>query len=192
MIAGGMAGCVAKTVTAPLARLTLLYQVTPIQSTNQITEPLLTVCRRILHEEGVLSFWKGNLTSVIHRFPYSAINFYAYDTFTHFVKRHDVHESLLTRFICGASAGSIACICCYPLDLVRTRLMASRVHKTAIASSSSSIGSVLRRPSVMGTIFSTMSQIVAKEGYTGLYRAYGSLCGLLFRPSALASAYMEP
>ena len=170
MVAGGVAGCVAKTVTAPLARLTLLYQVAPIQSNNRITEPLMTVCRRILHEEGVLSFWKGNLTSVIHRFPYSAINFYTYDTFTKFVKHHDVHESLLTRFICGASAGSMACICCYPLDLVRTRLMASRIHKTEIASSSSSMSSILRRPNVMGTIVSTMSQIVANEGFVGLYR----------------------
>lgn len=27
----------------------------------------------------MLAFWKGNMTSVVHRFPYSGINFYAFE-----------------------------------------------------------------------------------------------------------------
>lgn len=34
---------------------------------------------RIIHEEGVRAFWKGNLVTIAHRLPYSSINFYAYE-----------------------------------------------------------------------------------------------------------------
>lgn len=36
---------------------------------------------RIVHEEGFRAFWKGNLVTVAHRLPYSAISFYAYEQY---------------------------------------------------------------------------------------------------------------
>lgn len=36
---------------------------------------------RIVNEEGVRAFWKGNLVTVAHRLPYSALNFYAYEKY---------------------------------------------------------------------------------------------------------------
>lgn len=36
---------------------------------------------RIVNEEGFRAFWKGNLVTVAHRLPYSAVNFYAYEEF---------------------------------------------------------------------------------------------------------------
>ena len=36
---------------------------------------------RILNEEGFRAFWKGNLVTVAHRLPYSALNFYAYEKY---------------------------------------------------------------------------------------------------------------
>lgn len=35
----------------------------------------------ILNEEGFRAFWKGNLVTVVHRLPYTALNFYAYDRY---------------------------------------------------------------------------------------------------------------
>ena len=190
MLAGGVAGCVAKTVTAPLSRLTLLLQVSPMISSHaassgtvsmakerELSGSLYKVCRRIVREEGLLSLWKGNLTSVIHRFPYSAINFTAYDTITKLMKGQRIRETPTTRFLSGASAGGIACVACYPLDLVRTRLMASRTPQNALAeapmsssgSSPAGASSSVRR-TVMGTITSTMLKIIHDEGYSGLYR----------------------
>ena len=156
---------------------------------------LVSMCRRIVQEEGVWSLWKGNLTSVIHRFPYSALNFAAYDAVTKLVRGQGFSESPATRFVCGASAGGIACIACYPLDLVRTRLMASRVQAPPLVSSpvpssssgtawgigttssvssgtssSSSSGRGSARRSVMGSIASTVSNILREEGVGGLYR----------------------
>lgn len=36
---------------------------------------------RIIKEEGFRAFWKGNLVTIVHRVPYSALNFYAYQEY---------------------------------------------------------------------------------------------------------------
>lgn len=36
---------------------------------------------RIINEEGYRAFWKGNLVTVVHRIPYTAVNFYAYEKY---------------------------------------------------------------------------------------------------------------
>lgn len=36
---------------------------------------------RIVKEEGFRAFWKGNMVTVIHRLPYTAVNFYAYERY---------------------------------------------------------------------------------------------------------------
>ena len=85
MIAGGCAGSFAKTVTAPLSRLTILYQVHQLAKTGghfkmySMNESLGKIIQDIHHQEGLLSFWRGNLTAIIHRFPYSAVNFAVFD-----------------------------------------------------------------------------------------------------------------
>jgi hypothetical protein len=70
-----------------------------------------------------LALWKGNFTSVLHRFPYSAINFTVFEKSRDLViDQFGYADSSLVRFGCGAVAGTVACVCCYPLDLLRTRL----------------------------------------------------------------------
>lgn len=168
MIAGGIAGCVGKTITAPLSRLTILLQVGPLSqslvhdsisknaNTLKFTGSSFHEARKVFMEEGLLSFWKGNLTSVFHRFPYSAINFTVYDELQMLTRQLYGTETPLTRFGCGSLAGGVACAICYPLDLVRTQL------------------TVLKSPSagasVYGSISSTIHSIVKQEGIWGLYR----------------------
>jgi solute carrier family 25 phosphate transporter 23/24/25/41 len=96
----------------------------------------------------------GNLTSVIHRFPYSAINFAVYDRLRNYFRKKNYTESPFTRFLCGASAGGIACFACYPLDLVRTKLTVLGGHGGH----------------VYGGISKTIYSIVKSEGILGLYR----------------------
>jgi hypothetical protein len=36
---------------------------------------------RIFREEGIEAFWKGNLVTIVHRLPYSAISFYSYERY---------------------------------------------------------------------------------------------------------------
>jgi solute carrier family 25 (mitochondrial phosphate transporter), member 23/24/25/41 len=83
LFCGGLAGSVAKTVTAPLSRLTILFQVHSLVTTkNHRPKFAMSISggfQKIIERGGIISLWKGNMTSVLHRFPYSAINFYVYE-----------------------------------------------------------------------------------------------------------------
>ncbi|KAK9048683.1 hypothetical protein SSX86_032351 [Deinandra increscens subsp. villosa] len=83
LVAGGVAGAVSKTCTAPLARLTILFQVQGMHS-DASTLRKTTIWReasRIVNEEGFHAFWKGNLVTIAHRLPYSSISFYAFERY---------------------------------------------------------------------------------------------------------------
>lgn len=182
MTAGGLAGSLAKTLTAPLSRLTILYQVNHLAKPGghfksySMNQPLWNVVKDITRQEGAMSFWRGNLTAVIHRFPYSAVNFAVYD----FVKKQlksgmsyrmkflSFHLTIrlftsnmldstsndaepFVRFASGAISGSMACTFCYPLDLVRTRLSLAGDYNG---------------------IADTIYRVATEEGFLGLY------CGL--------------
>ena len=184
MIAGGMGGVVGKTVTAPLSRLTILYQVTPLLKASHIPgivkgtlnpeersggafRSLFGEAKHVARTEGITAFWKGNWTSVLHRFPYSAINFASYSSAKRVMEQAGYSESGLSRFVCGAYAGAMACAAAYPLDLVRTRLTIQSTKPTL--SSKTSLGPLtpVKRSSKILTV---MSNILAKEGPVGLYR----------------------
>lgn len=163
LFCGGIAGAVAKTLTAPFSRLTILFQVHSMVTTKEHRPKFATSLRggvdKIIERGGIAALWRGNMTSVLHRFPYSAINFAVYehtlDLLTAHGRKHaEVHETTaqlvrrmtkivmpheddshddtassspdntkpLHKFLAGAVAGTTACLACYPLDLVRTRL----------------------------------------------------------------------
>ncbi|KAJ0695171.1 putative mitochondrial carrier protein [Helianthus annuus] len=132
LIPGGVAGAVSKTCTAPLSRLTILFQVQGMHS-DASTLRKSTLWREascIVNEEGFRAFWKGNLVTVAHRLPYSSISFYAvehYKNFLQLIMRAENGESnistdLFIRLAGGGLAGITAASVTYPLDLVRTRL----------------------------------------------------------------------
>nr|XP_043614544.1 mitochondrial substrate carrier family protein B-like isoform X2 [Erigeron canadensis] len=136
LIAGGIAGAVSKTCTAPLARLTILFQVQGMHS-DASTLKKTTIWReasRIVHEEGFRAFWKGNLVTIAHRLPYSSISFYAFERYKNLLQMItgiDSHgtnlgSDLFIRLAGGGLAGITAASVTYPLDLVRTRLSAQR------------------------------------------------------------------
>ncbi|KAJ0453249.1 putative mitochondrial carrier protein [Helianthus annuus] len=114
LIPGGVAGAVSKTCTAPLARLTILFQVQGMHSdASTLRKSMLwREASRIVNEEGFRAFWKGNLVTVAHRLPYSSISFYAVEHY----------KNVASGGLAGITAASVT----HPLDLVRTRLSAQR------------------------------------------------------------------
>lgn len=138
LLAGGVAGVVSKTCTAPLGRLTILFQVQGMQSNAAILKKhsLLQEASRIVHEEGFRAFWKGNLVTIAHRLPYSSISYYAYDCYKSFLyllpglggDDQYGNADVFVRLLGGGLAGMTAATFTYPLDLVRTRLAAQTNH----------------------------------------------------------------
>ncbi|CAI0411144.1 unnamed protein product [Linum tenue] len=155
LLAGGLAGALSKTCTAPLARLTILFQASIWHEAS-----------RIVREEGVRAFWKGNLVTIAHRLPYSSVNFYAYEHYKkqllHMIPGLESHKEriggdVFVHFLGGGMAGITAATTTYPLDLVRTRLAAQ------------GIGHALQT-------------ICREEGVLGLYKGLGAtllVCYLL-------------
>ncbi|MBA0830339.1 hypothetical protein Goarm_014879, partial [Gossypium armourianum] len=137
LLAGGIAGAFSKTCTAPLARLTILFQVQGMQSDVSALSKasIWREASRIINEEGFKSFWKGNLVTIAHRLPYTAVNFYAYERYKSFLQstlclenqRGKAGADLGVHFVGGGLAGMTAASATYPLDLVRTRLAAQGV-----------------------------------------------------------------
>ncbi|XP_047086361.1 mitochondrial substrate carrier family protein B-like [Lolium rigidum] len=133
LLAGGVAGAVSKTCTAPLARLTILFQVQGMHS-DVATMRNTTIWReasRIVYEEGPRAFWKGNLVTIAHRLPYSSISFYAYEKYKYWLqmlpgldKNSGLGADVGVRMLGGGLSGITAASMTYPLDLVRTRLAA--------------------------------------------------------------------
>ncbi|XVF08177.1 hypothetical protein REPUB_Repub06bG0203500 [Reevesia pubescens] len=166
LLAGGIAGAFSKTCTAPLARLTILFQVqgmhSDVAALNKAS--IWREASRIINEEGFRAFWKGNLVTIAHRLPYTSVNFYAYERYKSLLQsilglqnqRGNASADLCVHFVGGGLAGMTAASTTYPLDLVRTRLAAQR-------------NSIYYRG-----IWHAFHTICKEEGFLGLYKGLGA------------------
>ncbi|XP_044511998.1 mitochondrial substrate carrier family protein B-like isoform X2 [Mangifera indica] len=165
LLAGGIAGAFSKTCTAPLARLTILFQVQGMHS-DVATLSKTSIWReasRIVNEEGFRAFWKGNLVTIAHRLPYSSVSFYAYERYKNLLQsvmgleNHNISTSAgsCVHFVGGGLAGITAASATYPLDLVRTRLAAQR------------------QTMYYKGIWHSFNTICREEGFLGLYKGLG-------------------
>ncbi|KAL1535573.1 mitochondrial substrate carrier family protein B-like isoform X1 [Salvia divinorum] len=165
LLAGGLAGAVSKTCTAPLARLTILFQLQGMHSDASRLEKasIWREASRIAREEGVRAFWKGNLVTIAHRLPYSSISFYAFERYKNMLhatlgvegQGESIGADLCVRLLGGGLAGVTAASATYPLDLVRTRLTA----QTNVI--------------YYRGIFHSLRTICKEEGFRGLYKGLG-------------------
>ena len=123
--AGGMAGAIARTATAPLDRIKLLFQVQAVASSGTSATAYTGVgqaASKIIREEGFRAFWKGNGTNIIRIFPYSAAQLAANDQYKRIVAGENGELTVARRLVAGACAGMTATALTHPLDTVRLRL----------------------------------------------------------------------
>jgi len=165
LLAGGVAGAVSKTCTAPLARLTILFQVQGMHSdvATMRNTSIWREASRIVYEEGFRAFWKGNLVTIAHRLPYSSISFYAYERYKNMLqmlpgleKSGGFGADVGVRLLGGGLSGITAASMTYPLDLVRTRLAAQT------------------NTAYYRGISHALFAICRDEGFRGLYKGLGA------------------
>ncbi|PIO73590.1 EF hand [Teladorsagia circumcincta] len=121
LVAGGIAGCMSRTCTAPFDRLKVFMQVHATRTNNLGVLSSL----RLLHAEGgVKSFWRGNGINVIKIAPESAIKFMAYEQCKRLIMKYKEEGELtvVERFAAGSSAGAISQTVIYPMEVLKTRL----------------------------------------------------------------------
>ena len=122
LFAGTMSTICVRTLLAPLERLKTEYLF------NNSKEALFVTSKIVFKNEGVIGFWKGNLVNIVRTAPFKAINFSAFDTVrTAITKTFDVKENTVADEISLSLSGAFACgtavTICYPMDVVRTRLV---------------------------------------------------------------------
>lgn len=126
-VCGGLAGCLSSTVAQPLdvLRTRLVAQGEP-----KVYKNLVQAASKMYAKEGIRSFYKGLVPTLVQIFPHAGLQFGFYSFFKTLweisfgVKRQDpykaagVNESL----VCGALAGIFSKGTIYPLDMVKKRL----------------------------------------------------------------------
>ncbi|PHH69310.1 hypothetical protein CDD83_5768 [Cordyceps sp. RAO-2017] len=78
-VAGGLAGCAAKTVVAPLDRVKILFQASNPQFAKYTGSSfgVATAMRDIYHSEGSRGLFRGHSATLLRIFPYAGIKFLA-------------------------------------------------------------------------------------------------------------------
>mmetsp|Transcript_3460 Transcript_3460/g.5010 ORF Transcript_3460/g.5010 Transcript_3460/m.5010 type:complete len:362 (-) Transcript_3460:136-1221(-) len=150
IVAGGLAGMVAKTIVAPVDRIKILYQVT---STPFYLRDVPGVVSSIVREEGFQALWKGNMATMIRIFPYAGIQFMVFNKLKSYLisLHHDENDdgSVIPRnnsfdqandrkwdlspvesLLAGSTAGAVSVLFTYPLDLTRAQLAVLKKQKT--------------------------------------------------------------
>uniref|UniRef100_A0A2K5LHQ1 ADP/ATP translocase n=1 Tax=Cercocebus atys TaxID=9531 RepID=A0A2K5LHQ1_CERAT len=135
-LAGGVAPAISKTAVAPIEQVKLLLQVQ--HASKQITADkqyrgIIDCMIRIHKEQGVLSFWHGNLSNVIRYFPTQVFNFTFKDKYKQIFlsgvdKRTQLWGYFAGNLASGGAAGATSLCFVYPLNFARTHLAADVVY----------------------------------------------------------------
>lgn len=124
-VAGGAAGIIARTASAPLDRIKLLFQVQAMEGAGTSATAYTGVGQaflKIYREEGILSFWKGNGVNVIRVAPYAAAQLSSNDVYKKMLADDNGRLGLKERLTAGALAGMTGTAITHPLDTIRLRL----------------------------------------------------------------------
>ncbi|PNT66205.1 mitochondrial carrier protein CoAc2 isoform X3 [Brachypodium distachyon] len=185
LIAGGVAGGVAKTAVAPLERVKILLQTRRAEFHGS---GLVGSSRTIYRTEGPLGFYRGNGASVARIVPYAALHYMAYEEYRRWIilAFPNVEQGPILDLVAGSIAGGTAVICTYPLDLVRTKL--AYQIKGAV-----NLSLIESKPSeqVYKGILDCVKTIYKQNGLKGLYRGMAPSLYGIFPYSGLKFYFYE-
>ncbi|PWN28200.1 mitochondrial carrier, partial [Jaminaea rosea] len=123
-VAGGVAGCVAKTAIAPLDRVKILFQAQnpEFQKYSGHWLGVFRAGKDIVSSQGTLALFKGHSATLMRIFPYAAIKYMAYDKMHFALMPTREQETSARLFAAGATSGVLSVFLTYPLELIRVRL----------------------------------------------------------------------
>ncbi|KAN0065326.1 coenzyme A transporter [Thecaphora frezii] len=131
-LAGGIAGCVAKSAIAPLDRVKILFQAQnpEFQKYSGRWLGVFTAASDILRSQGPLALFQGHSATLMRIFPYAAIKYMAYDKLHFYLMPTKQSETASRLFVAGAASGVLSVFMTYPLELIRVRLAFETKRKT--------------------------------------------------------------
>ncbi|CAA9958722.1 ADP-ATP carrier protein [Pyrenophora teres f. maculata] len=141
-LAGGFAGCAAKTVVGPLDRVKILFQTRNPEFAKYAGSwsGFPTAIRDIYVSNGVRGLFKGHSATLLRIFPYAGIKFLAYEQIRGRLIKNKAQETPGRRFLSGSLAGMMSVFMTYPLEVIRVRLAFETKE-----SGRSSLSSIIRK-----------------------------------------------
>ncbi|KAE9453836.1 hypothetical protein C3L33_14215, partial [Rhododendron williamsianum] len=170
---GGVAAVISKSAAAPIERVKLLLQNQgELLKRGLLKKPYRGIgdCfGRVLKEEGVLAFWRGNQANVIRYFPTQAFNFafkgYFKSLFGCSKEKDGYVKWFAGNVASGSAAGATTSLFLYHLDYVRTRLGTDANQRNG-------------QRQFRGLI-DVYRKTISSDGFMGLYRGFGvSIVGI--------------
>ena len=130
-LAGGLAGCAAKTVVGPLDRVKILFQASNPQFAKYTGHWLgvVTAMRDINKADGLSGLFRGHSATLLRVFPYAGIKFLAYEQIRAVVIPDKSCEKPVRRFVSGSLAGITSVFFTYPLEVIRVRMAFDTKHQ---------------------------------------------------------------
>ncbi|MCJ1231167.1 hypothetical protein MMC12_007843 [Toensbergia leucococca] len=123
-LAGGLAGCAAKTLVGPLDRVKILFQASNPHFAKYTGTwfGVVTAMRDINAQDGLRGLFRGHSATLLRIFPYAAIKFLAYEQIRSVIIPSPAQETSLRRLLSGSLAGITSVFFTYPLEVIRVRL----------------------------------------------------------------------
>ncbi|KAJ3088421.1 hypothetical protein HK102_008792 [Quaeritorhiza haematococci] len=136
-VAGGIAGAISRTATAPLDRIRVILQTQTFPSPTKNSGPfsnVLSAFRAVYNSGGLRAFYRGNGLNVVKIIPESALKFVVFEQVKLSIAQVQGHGDsgdigMAGRFAAGGVAGLVSQFAIYPLETVKTRLMAEISQK---------------------------------------------------------------
>ncbi|KAK9339058.1 mitochondrial carrier domain-containing protein [Lipomyces starkeyi] len=122
--AGGLAGCAAKSIIAPLDRVKILFQTSSPEFAKYSGKRMgvWRAANKIYNQDGVLGLFQGHSATLLRIFPYAAIKFVVYEQIRSVLIARPEQETNVRRVLSGSLAGVTSVFFTYPLELIRVRL----------------------------------------------------------------------
>jgi solute carrier family 25 (adenine nucleotide translocator) protein 4/5/6/31 len=166
-VAGALSGALSRTVMAPVERIKLMKQL-QTSGGEAVPKSAMQIAYQVYSEQGVYSFWRGNLASSLRVAGTAAVNFTCMDYYKRLGKSLVLGSSqeptrlqqLTLSLVSGGLAGATSTTVMYPLEFIRTRMAMDPGGKT--------------RQRLFRGMGDVVYKIVQTDGLTGLYAGYGS------------------
>lgn len=174
LLAGGFAGAVSRTCTAPLDRLKI-HLITYVAEATEPSTSLLKRAPRISLMQairtiydwggGLRAFFVGNGLNVVKIFPESAIKFWSFEKAKVALSKIEGlddrnHISTTSRFAAGGIAGIVSQFVIYPVETLKIRIQSQPFAKAA---DKSTLNSQVSK-SVNSAIMTTARQMYRSGG----------------------------
>jgi solute carrier family 25 carnitine/acylcarnitine transporter 20/29 len=186
-LAGVGAGTLQTLILTPVDLIKIRLQLLTIRvpSRQPVSAPgPVDVMRDILRRDGVRGLYRGLGITMLRDAPSHAVYFGTYEftrEWLHPGCRKNCNESLLTMLHAGGLAGACSWICCYPLDVIKSRLQGQGAEIIG--------GSGSGAPRYNG-IIDCLRKSVSEEGIKVLWRGLGTAVARAYLVNgAIFSAY---